>query len=171
MNNDDIIRLAIEHTINGLKFNEEGLLRFAKLIAQHEREACAKLCDEFLPLGNKCAYAIRARGKQDGECKYCTDGCPACDARKLSEQEPVAWIWEKEDGYTSIETHSLDDEDMKNVGVKRMKSLYATPPQRTWVGLTEDEIVLISAECAASHQHTDIHFAKAIEAKLKELNS
>ena len=28
-----------------------------------EREACAKLCDEFLPLGNKCAYAIRARGQ------------------------------------------------------------------------------------------------------------
>jgi hypothetical protein len=44
-------------------------------------------------------------------------------------------------------------------------------PQRTWVSLTEDEIVLISADCAASHQHTDIHFAKAIEAKLKEKNS
>jgi hypothetical protein len=28
---------------------------------------------------------------QDGECKYCTDGCPACDARKLPEQEPFAW--------------------------------------------------------------------------------
>jgi len=28
-----------------------------------EREACAKVCDEFLPLGNKCAYAIRARGQ------------------------------------------------------------------------------------------------------------
>ena len=42
--------------------------------------------------------------------------------------------------------------------------------QRTWVGLTDDEIVLIVAECAASHQHTDIHFAKAIEAKLKEKN-
>ena len=27
-----------------------------------EREACAKVCDELLPLGNKCAYAIRARG-------------------------------------------------------------------------------------------------------------
>jgi len=63
MKNDDIILLAIEHTINGLKFNEEGLLRFAKLVAQHEREACAKVCDEFLPLGNKCAYAIRARGQ------------------------------------------------------------------------------------------------------------
>jgi hypothetical protein len=44
MKNDDIILLAIEHTINGLKFNEDGLLRFAKLVAQHEREACAEVC-------------------------------------------------------------------------------------------------------------------------------
>ena len=32
-----------------------------------------------------------AQPEQDGECKHCTDGCPACDARKLPEQEPVAW--------------------------------------------------------------------------------
>lgn len=44
------------------------------------------------------------------------------------------------------------------------------PPQRTWVGLTEDEIFLISADCASSHQHTDIHFARAIEAKLRSKN-
>ena len=82
-------------------------------------------------------------------------------------QEPVAWIWEKEDGYTSIETHSLDDEDMKNVGVKSIKPLYAKPQ---FIGLTDDEIVLISADCASSHQHMDIQFARAIEAKLKEKN-
>ena len=82
-------------------------------------------------------------------------------------QEPVAWIWEKEDGYTSIETHSLDDEDMKNVGVKSIKPLYAKPK---FIGLTEDEILLISAECATSHQHMDIQFARAIESKLKEKN-
>ena len=41
----------------------DKLQAFAKLVAQHEREACAKVCDEFLPLGNKCAYAIRARGQ------------------------------------------------------------------------------------------------------------
>ena len=81
--------------------------------------------------------------------------------------KPVAWIWEKEDGYTSIETHSLDDEDMKNVGVKSMKPLYAKPQ---FIGLTEDEILLISAECASSHQHMDIHFARAIEAKLRSKN-
>ena len=45
MNNDDIVRLAIEHTITGLKFNEDGLLRFAKLVAEHERDACAKVVE------------------------------------------------------------------------------------------------------------------------------
>ena len=43
MNKEEIIRTAIEHTISGLKFDEDGLLRFAKLVAQHEREACAKI--------------------------------------------------------------------------------------------------------------------------------
>jgi hypothetical protein len=87
----------------------------------------------------------------------------AIKAALEAKDEPVAWIWEKEDGYTSIETHSLSDEDMKNVGVKSMKPLYAKPQ---FIGLSEDEIVLISADCAATHQHTDIHFARAIEAKL-----
>ena len=27
-----------------------------------------------------------AQREQDGECKYCTDGCPACDARKLQKE-------------------------------------------------------------------------------------
>ena len=45
------------------------------------------------------------------------------------------------------------------------------PPQRTWQGLTDEEIILIVADCASSHQHTDIHFARAIEAKLKEKNT
>jgi len=36
------------------------------------------------------------------------------------------------------------------------------PPQRK--PLTDEEIILIVAECASSHQHTDIHFARAIEA-------
>ena len=47
--------------------------------------------------------------------------------------------------------------------------LYAKP--QDFKLLTDDEILLISAECAASHQHTDIHFARAIEAKLKEKNT
>ena len=68
MNNDDIIRLAIEHTIHGLKFDEDGLVRFANLVAQHEREACAKVCEKTndgtpYNLAEACAEAIRARGQ------------------------------------------------------------------------------------------------------------
>ena len=37
----------------------------------------------------------------------------------------------------------------------------ATPPQRK--PLSDEEIILIVADCASSHQHTDIHFARAIE--------
>ena len=40
--------------------------------------------------------------------------------------------------------------------------LYTTPPQRK--PLSDEQIILIVAECASSHQHTDIHFARAIEA-------
>ena len=70
MTKEDIIRVAIEHTISGLKFDEDGLLRFAKLVAEHEREACAKMCDalavhpEYASEVTKlAALAIRARGQ------------------------------------------------------------------------------------------------------------
>jgi hypothetical protein len=68
MTKDDIVKLAIEHTVSGLKFDEDGLVRFAKLIAEQEREACAKVCDvlayhpEFASDVTKlAAMAIRAR--------------------------------------------------------------------------------------------------------------
>jgi len=66
MKHEDIIRLAIEHTIHGLKFDEEGLVRFANLVAQHEREACAIVCDDLWEddgTAYECAEAIRARGQ------------------------------------------------------------------------------------------------------------
>ena len=39
------------------------LMTLVEMVVAEEREACAKVCDELLPLGNKCAYAIRARGQ------------------------------------------------------------------------------------------------------------
>jgi len=48
--------------------DEYGLEAFAKLVAQHEREACAKMCDAFQARDvgmqpAECAGAIRARGQ------------------------------------------------------------------------------------------------------------
>ena len=50
------------------------------------------------------------------------------------------------------------------------KPLYTTPPQRTWVGLTPEEV-----EACIHHVDEDgiglFDFAEAIEAKLKEKNT
>jgi hypothetical protein len=45
MNRDDIVKLAIEHTVSGLKFDEDGLVRFAKLVAEHERNEIIEILD------------------------------------------------------------------------------------------------------------------------------
>ena len=69
MDRDTIIRLAREAgfadgvvEIVGL----EGFSRFAALVAEHEREECAKLCDEYndgryANTADLCAAAIRSR--------------------------------------------------------------------------------------------------------------
>lgn len=45
----------------------EELVRFAKLVAQHEREVCAKVAEAYEPRCDTCpsgvANAIRARGQ------------------------------------------------------------------------------------------------------------
>ena len=55
---------------------------------------------------------------------------------------------------------------------EEIDELRAALEPRQWQGLTDDEIVLICGECAAStHRADDISYARAIEAKLKERNT
>ena len=61
MTEEDIIKLAIEHTISGLKFDQNGLLRFAKLIAEHERNEIIEILDAST--GYVHMDAIRERGQ------------------------------------------------------------------------------------------------------------
>ena len=70
MNKKNIILLAIKHTIHGLKFDEDGLIRFAAIVASVEREACAKVCEKqmqgksiWIEGARACSLAIRARGQ------------------------------------------------------------------------------------------------------------
>ena len=44
-------------------------------------------------------------------------------------------------------------------------------PQRTWAGLTEDEIEILFQSAAGADEEVHIRFARAIETKLKELNT
>ena len=50
----------------------------------------------------------------------------------LAQQEPV--LWEMPDGKTA------DKWALQFYGGQKGKPLYTNPPQRTWVGLTDDEI-------------------------------
>jgi hypothetical protein len=99
-----------------------------------------------------------------------------------AKDEPVAWKWHQAPVKTQwghemvVADLAIDKDNMVSVYCERdqtpkVEAMFTNPPQRTWVGLTDEEIVLIVAECAASHQHTDIHFARIIEAALKERNT
>jgi hypothetical protein len=66
VNKEDIIKLAREA---GLAYGSDdkplgSVTRFSALVAEYEREACAKVCDGWTNAdGDRCAEAIRARGQ------------------------------------------------------------------------------------------------------------
>jgi hypothetical protein len=72
MTRDQIVELARECGIlmrsHETQEKPTKLERFAALVAAAEREACAKVCDEFdaenphIGQGRACAFEIRARG-------------------------------------------------------------------------------------------------------------
>jgi hypothetical protein len=69
-----------------------------------------------------------------------------CDALSWVEQEPVAWryraatFWNRDVHWRYLET--LEGTE----GLQGLKPLYTTPPQRTWVGLTNEEREEIALE-------------------------
>ena len=71
MTREEIISMAREagfptdYNDKRLLHNDE-LERFAQLVAEHEREACAQVCDRIFELSNnlaasQCAWEIRGR--------------------------------------------------------------------------------------------------------------
>jgi hypothetical protein len=69
MTQDEIIEIATK-VWGECDWHESALCHleaFAKLVAQHEREACAKICDELQDVPatepRHCAEDIRARNK------------------------------------------------------------------------------------------------------------
>jgi len=81
------------------------------------------------------------------------------------EQEPVAWVSEDvcEGQYIDGRPRKIWWECEKGVGT----AFYTTPPQRTWVGLNDDEIDYLIHLAYTG----DEEFVQTIEAKLKEKNT
>jgi hypothetical protein len=170
-----------------------------KKAIETEREACAKVCEERQEVFEKyytkglagmCAEAIRARSKcergdagtkisEDISCKTHPDAPHGFD-RNMShtldryvceceswepKQEPVECMFVNEDGECEqIEYGPVFDDP----GVT---PLYAAPPKREWIGLTDEEIEDLYFDKFSMGELKA--FARAIEAAhgIKEKNT
>ena len=83
----------------------------------------------------------------------------------FGETEPVAWMH-----------NFIDDVIIKNrptditCNAGRWTALYTAPPQREWVGMTDDKYEAMAEQYVTNCYFDTLKYAKAIEAKLKEKN-
>jgi hypothetical protein len=87
------------------------------------------------------------------------------------EEEPVAWITNGGKGELWWYQSSKFDEEGNLIGPNPDDiPLYTAPPQREWVGLTDQEINSVCYKRDWTAPWTNTTFARAIEAKLREKN-
>jgi hypothetical protein len=121
------------------------------------KQALEAYCKTLNPLWNTGISRTEAEGFFEAGFK--------ASVAEAEKQEPVAWMQENQP-----ELYVKEEKDEKRGYVI---PLYPTPPQRTWVGLTDEEI----ADCAEKMEASDPtdsfwrEFFRGIEAKLKEKNT
>ena len=84
------------------------------------------------------------------------------------EQEPVAWAMYQKGRLLSFWMDKGDAYNFEFTSEHSWSPLYTSPPQRTWVGLTDAEMKQTCYEACSYDPYT---IARAIEAKLKEKNT
>jgi hypothetical protein len=82
-------------------------------------------------------------------------------------QEPVAWM---NQSWIDPDTRGWQSDSFESIPIEGWLPIYTTPPQRTWVGLTDEEIKVVLDD-PQKYYDTMNDFARAIEAKLKEHNA
>ena len=115
--------------------------------------------DDALTIAYQSGYYDGKKAAQPAQapvawCSQCGHKCP------LPAQEPI--------GY-AVPTFDFDNSVIKKVHYAGTVPLYTTPPQRTWVGLTAEEILDLF-DASNVYGSKWIEFARAVEAKLKERN-
>ena len=106
--------------------------------------------------------ALEALERFEGNKKLWPEAITAIKKALAQTQEPDYWL-----GF-GLQAHT--EKPFENA-----TPLYTTPPQRTWVGLTDEEVRDLWSWSATSEAektaNTQQHaFARAIEAKLKQKN-
>jgi hypothetical protein len=140
--------------------------------------------DEALQLALEALKNGKRVRNAEGGTKYQPDledkAITAIKSALEAKDEPVAWRYDQAKYRTNdlrgrqwafnvfSQAMPYMDEMVQNV-----TPLYATPPQRTWVGLTDEEIdkAWRSVDYTVPWDQHRIDIAKAIEAKIKEKNT
>jgi hypothetical protein len=150
---DEALKLALDYLESrGLAWNVQIALREA--LAQPEQEPVAWLSTDSI--GERHLCFDKPLDNDPVQPLYTTPPQP----------EPVAWGNFKEDGtLVGLSQHPEDQANWTN-----RKPLYTSPPQRTWVGLTDEEYTHITDTVFHTGQGL-VAYYKAIEAKLKEKNT
>jgi len=123
---------------------------------------------------------------QDGKCKYCVDGCAACDARAQPAQEPMHVV-QSNGKHSPLLTHMMSKRTTPPVapvqeptGMLHIDRLAGwldaslKERKRPWVGLTNEEIEAIYLQHHNQYcecESPNWGYERAIEAKLKEKNT
>ena len=132
----------------------EALKHLREVHALQGRDGCWDIDDYMLGLYNGLELALSI--VENRECRY------KQRPKSQPEQEPVAWM--DEDGDV-LSASVVSGKGLRNI------PLYTTPPQRTWVNLTAEEIEDIRMEYHVADGVVRAGYERAIEAKLKEKNT
>ena len=113
---------------------------------------------------NKCGYDDSGSGDMAHVCQrpsFRYGEHPTSFGLFNPKQEPVAWM--DEDGDV-LSASVVSGKGLRNI------PLYTTPPQRTWVNLTAEEIEDIRMEYHVADGVVLTGYERAIEAKLRSKN-
>jgi hypothetical protein len=106
------------------------------------------------------------RGVNDGFKLGLREGrIKAEDEMREQPEQPVAWL---ESPYGSIRMNTTMRFQFPPQSLKWKIPLYTHPPRREWRSLSEEEIYPLYSEPSSDAEM--VEFARAVEAKLKELN-
>ena len=169
MTKDEALKLALWHEAMAREPNRNQAKR-------EKHEATAKFIKESLAQSEQypqiainpeivgyVAPQLKIEGSRHVICQ-----CDKCKAQP--EQEPVAWRVKVEtklrNGLVDV-GYQVRSEKLS----KHDEPLYTTPPQRTFVGLTDVEIEQAIELISMLHGDYATEVAYAIEAKLKERNT
>jgi hypothetical protein len=93
----------------------------------------------------------------------------ALDKLAQPAQEPVAWM---NPSWIDPDTRGWQSDSFESIPIEGWLPLYTTPPQRPWVGLTDEEIKSLPSWWPSYEDAPAlVQLVKDVEAKLKEKNT